>query len=577
MDIESFLFETEPFRSVLSPIVLPLPVSRDRGPQALEQQIEKIRHFLEKDLYCYDLKDFDILVHDISKAGYPGGETPVTTLCVYVNEDCHVSFGRIRDALHRTLILHDLQNLPIEVVSLCQWTALSKFVISPNDPAINLYKSTREALADLVFGALGDRCLMLGLFRVGPYEERSVPVILCIVKPRTQSNWSQLVTDVHQLIDPALKFQLLPGHYGDLMDASNGGSDGISFDDRLDKECTPEMGFSIGRMGDSGAGTLGGFASLRIGNNCHHGFLTCHHVVAPLNASKEVDCRGFRYIDAAHRKPEIGYLAPEDVQETEGCLKVCRQQALDALESIRSRVLAGMRDTPKAKANQEEILDSCNQKLARISQMPLSLGRVLLSSGKTVCSRESSNRARILDWAFVEIREYQAKENTEFRNVMPKVPWSLSNEYQVKIVKGEDRPLSGLKGMEPGQWYFKQGRTTAITTGLCNGLEVYVSQSGTRYDLDGNLVEPRPGYTEEWVILGKKRSTEGTTEVPFCEPGDSGATIINSSGEVCGILYGEITGLCGRNMYVRAGLVTCMTDVVSSMGDIAGQPITLEV
>jgi hypothetical protein len=36
-----------------------------------------------------------------------------------------------------------------------------------------------------------------------------------------------------------------------------------------------------------------------------------------MNASEENDSQGFRYLDTAHRKPEIGYFASADVQQTE--------------------------------------------------------------------------------------------------------------------------------------------------------------------------------------------------------------------------------------------------------------------
>lgn len=210
MDIETYFCEREPYRSVRSPTALPLPVTREGGQPALEQRVDEIRADLEWDLYRLRLTQFDIQVQDISKAGYPGGETPVTTLCVYVKEKCYLSFNMIRDTLHDTLIKNHLSDLPIEVLSLRQWAAVSRFDIAPDDPAVNPYQSIREALASLVYGALGSQCHQLGLFRVGRRQERSSPAIVCLVQPRTQADWSRLVTDIHQLIGPDLRFKFLP-------------------------------------------------------------------------------------------------------------------------------------------------------------------------------------------------------------------------------------------------------------------------------------------------------------------------------------------------------------------------------
>lgn len=124
----------------------------------------------------------------------------------------------------------------------------------------------------------------------------------------------------------------------------------------------------------------------------------------------------------------------------------------------------------------------------------------------------------------------------------------------------------------PGEWYFKCGRTTDITAGLCNSVEAYCNWSE---DEDQNM-PPQHGsyYTEEFVILSKKNETgvtgHASSQGTFCSPGDSGSFIINKSGEFRGLLYGEVTGLCGpsntdpitRRLYVCAGLVSCMTRVV---------------
>lgn len=83
--------------------------------------------------------------------------------------------------------------------------------------------------------------------------------------------------------------------------------------------------------------------------------------------------------------------------------------------------------------------------------------------------------------------------------------------------------------------------------------------------------------TEEFVILSKRKTgvaVNHARQATFCSsPGDSGSFIINRLGEVCGLLYGEVPGLCGPDnadprtgrLHVGAGLVSCMTHVLPSL------------
>lgn len=95
--------------------------------------------------------------------------------------------------------------------------------------------------------------------------------------------------------------------------------------------------------------------------------------------------------------------------------------------------------------------------------------------------------------------------------------------------------IGGFSKIEKGSWYFKIGRTTGITTGICQVIEVDVGrQVQVRYDRSGKKVILDKCTTRELVIM----SLTGM----FSEPGDSSSFVFNNLGDVAGLLYGELTG-----------------------------------
>lgn len=121
-----------------------------------------------------------------------------------------------------------------------------------------------------------------------------------------------------------------------------------------------------------------------------------------------------------------------------------------------------------------------------------------------------------------------------------------------------------------GKWHFKIGRTTGLTTGVCHGAEVEVQRAGqVRWRESGNEVVLGKDSTSELVIMAKSKAAfEGNSE-SFSKSGDSGSFVTNSLGEVCGLLYGSLSGYVGprdrRRLYINAGLVTSMDEVLESI------------
>ena len=241
--------------------------------------------------------------------------------------------------------------------------------------------------------------------------------------------------------------------------------------------------------------------------------------------------------------------------------------------------------------------------LNKVRDMPRELGEVLVSS-----SGKSVDGKHIIDWAFVELSSCGQQRDGDqiFRpNILPRVPESqhphvhTRDEWQYYI--GAGFPARGFRQIIPGARYFKCGRTTEITAGVCNGVEAYVTVAGvipilmlrqTAFDImmmafttENKVTTKRLSsessnhchhYTSEFIILSKKQKTwiDGTPywqQTSFCAPGDSGSLIIHQDGSICGLLYGEVTGWWGPgdddpgNLYVGAGVVSYMSKVMASI------------
>ncbi len=141
-----------------------------------------------------------------------------------------------------------------------------------------------------------------------------------------------------------------------------------------------------------------------------------------------------------------------------------------------------------------------------------------------------------------------------------------------------DHEIKGFSEITKGHWYCKVGHTTDITTGICHGTEVYcnIIDVGQRTSYDEETLQPtlqKATYTEELVILNSKCGQSVYIQEDFCQPGDSGAWIIDTDQCIAGVLFGSITGQCGpanlalprTGFYINAGMITSMPQVLKSI------------
>lgn len=82
---------------------------------------------------------------------------------------------------------------------------------------------------------------------------------------------------------------------------------------------------------------------------------------------------------------------------------------------------------------------------------------------------------------------------------------------------------------------------------------------------DGQPYALGPQSTRELIIMSYDKDKEVHVQTPFSDPGGSGSFVVDSFGVICGLMYGEHTGLCGTRYDCGAGLVTSMSDVNASV------------
>ncbi|WEW60053.1 hypothetical protein PRK78_005537 [Emydomyces testavorans] len=563
MTIEAYVLVMDPYRSATLQNPLPHPVFHAKPNENLRQQIQplytRMRQIVSADR---EFEEISFALNTVTKPGYPGGDQPTQILFVNVNDSGDGKYGPLKDELRSLISASGFGNLDIEVLDPRKSFAPSLSPIDPRDPAVEKYKRCKEDLLEILREQIKRDWRMISLFRTGR-QGKLKPAVVVMVRPRAHHNWSGLYHALKNRLRTEFTSQdfdveIMPGECYELRP----GGSGLSFHERMDEDCLPKMGSSIGLPGEQGGGTLGGFISLKRGEKVHNGFLT--------NAvRKGMDRYGTSYFTSQTdpSRTEIQYMAKSDVQASIEAVKksisAFKEDLAKLHEENEQRLIIG--DRPPIHYNDRvkvynESLRKFSKMLSQFESMPCTLGNVLVPSGR---------------WAFVELTGPLATQ--VFRlNIIPNIPSGIIENYieGARVFAQSGQPVSGFGRIEKGQWYFKVGRTTDITYGVCNGVAAdccWPDSDQERYDSIGKGVAPPPrNETKELVIISKKLNTPSHTQESFCRPGDSGSWVIDANGKLCGLLFGEMRGWCGPGddtgaVYVGSGLVTCMSVVSESV------------
>ena len=458
----------------------------------------------------------------------------------------------------------------------------------PNDPHITLYESVRQEIVLYVNKELGRSWNSMCLYRVRANRKTlsTTHDIVITVDALTHHNWAALRAAVLRILDSVssireqpIGVQIIPGitDFASPLDTKSPDQErpGRSFLKNPALKEKPGIGASIGVEGSLGGGTLGGYMTLSIAGQTHRGFLTNSHVVAPPEGAsaelkKRYDICGVSLdddpLDLARTR--VHWMTIKDIDATKDAVKKERKSCLDTAQDLKAIIAEYEEMCRNHRAQDRRLdvirkgLDSTDSATRICSSMPRAMGDVLFSTG-----RGSNATGYILDTAFVKVPEADLAiwNHCLHSNQLPKSTAAglfkkLPGDYCHRTDGKEDvyRNPSAITGIGPllkGNWYFKIGRTTDITTGICHGTEAYVNLRGgmrTKYDTLGRKgAYEDAGFTTEYVILSSQtKADEGGAHPfsdthPFSDSGDAGSFIIDHNGEVVAKLFGFIKGMCG--------------------------------
>lgn len=580
MSLEAYLYRSDAFRISTFKNPLPLPLNlEDPAPHlrldgaTFRSLVSHIISILQ--VHYIDENKSHLAMQMISKPGYPGGDLPVLTLVVEIDQGLSATsaWGKARDDLRALFVARGLGYVNIEMYDWDRAFIPSLHPLMPHDNAVQVYEARRTRLLECIHEGLGDCWNAMSLFGLGSISSAMKPALVVLVQPGTVRIWNTLLIKLRVILpNPDISIEFLPGDFSQTR--------GISLRDRL--STGPEMGSSIGVLGRPlGTGTMAGHILFKHRDGIlRSGVLTNHHVV-----SDEIDMTnryGYGHVSPAVTTI-IGFPSTEDVDATKEALET--EVALDhtAISEATAALERFEMKGEEPPTRQLDRLETHQKQLAQAEEMktmldnlPVTIGKVLFSSGNSI----NSTTKLIIDWAIVETTNSPASQN---RNRLPSSRGtSLTGKLASFYGTGEpdynvsdDAPQYArhFAEIEKGKWYFKAGRTTGLTTGICHGTEVEIVRKGAiRWDQDGNEVIQGPNSTSELIIMGKSRGDFAGNAESFSEPGDSGSFVINSLGEVAGLLYGELSSY-GR--YVRAGLVQSMDEVLASIRLKTGGDLSL--
>ena len=602
LTIEQYIYRTDPYRSSSVAFPLPTPLYLEYVDAAMLERLTNdstLSEHIADTLGRHYIVPQGISCVKQSKPGYPaGGDTAVAVIRITINVGDNSptdTWSAARRDVKALLIERALGDLEVELIDPARFYMPSLFPVAPTDPLVRVYEANREEILNIVESALKKVWTSISLFRVGRTSLSTQCAIVIMVHPLAEYDWLILRWRIERLVNTQggsqerMTVEFVPGYWGEL--PPQGESTGKSFDQNFVE--LPAMGTSIGVLGEGGGGTLGGFFQLHCHGRMHTGFLTNSHVVQPPSSAPDVVQREYNYYGCQYAssinhptRSTVRYFAEKDVQATRDAVKKSFREVTQTIarkeQEIQERRSMGMpvNITLTAIEGLKLEKDRLNKMKPALDSMPRTLGKVLCASGKGV-----THANRILDWAFVETpASIQSRFDPRRGNFLPQqnaqgLIGNMPQDYGCRLpyTPLPELPIQEFGKIEKGQWYFKIGRTTGITTGVCNGTatkfrladepkHVIHNKAGevdATVKMDNNTVE-------ELVIVNSKFSIfSPSTQKTFCSPGDSGSLLIDAEGRVAGLVYGAMTGQCGpfkdESQYVQTGLATDIRDVLASI------------
>ncbi|KAL8665268.1 MAG: hypothetical protein Q9168_007739, partial [Polycauliona sp. 1 TL-2023] len=564
MSIEDYNYQNDHYHSTDMPTKYPLPWLCESPDTALEARggFERIERLIHAALDFHGLSVWRIHVQHLSKPGYPiDGDVKRPGVLAWVDiedPDFVAALSPARRDISHVLHQQGLGDLIVDIQDPCRSFQPLTYPILSTDVHTIFYASVREKLLEIVRSEIPLSWISLGLFYVGSSFGDAIPAVTLMVRPYTTHNWHSLRTKLRRAMLNDLEVKIFPGQRGDLEKAP-------AMDFSKDFTPCPKMGSSIGVVGGSQVGTLGGFFDLSIEGKLHRGFLTTSKVVAPVETASQAAHERFnkhgvllptRTLCDAPERRELQYMALKDTLATrDSCLRQHQQLTgytdLDAdgqtithegSIAINKRRLEERRTTGVFTELYSRVVRDQTEKARRMrlnyqclsNTMTLALGETLLASPPQAINAKTR---KIIDWAFVSCSTHPTTVNPSDdndkkshplffspafgNNKLPTEEWMKSHNlipedyindlpYRHRyFLYPNGQPPNEYGKIKPDRWYCKVGRTTGVTAGVCNGVGTFINMAEPHYSAAHNLnsnsnlagEERERSYTEESLII----------------------------------------------------------------------------
>ncbi|KAL8902577.1 MAG: hypothetical protein Q9207_004578 [Kuettlingeria erythrocarpa] len=609
MDIESFLYRTEDYRSGTEKYPLPIPYRLEKASPAFLNRMKGIPHLHPYTLRILEAHDLGYGVMKLfmrSKPGYPDGDKEIPLLQISIDtpdQSSTTRWSEARKQIKSLLDKHGLGDVIVELIDPKRAFVRSSFPISPSNPVIRPWENVRPRVAKYLDENCRGIWTSVCIFKVGPRAQDTLYTVVVTVMPRAERNWKLLQSAVGNLVNNEFEQAGVRIQGGVGVDFVPGwakqnplfATKEFSGKSLLNDWVThPQMGGSIGVQGSQGGGTLGGFFKLdRPADRSVQVMLTNHHVVAPPDqdvvaaaAAHQYRVRPTTAFDRPTRTTIIFPAVKDQIATVTDCsssilANTQRQAALR--KQIAERREAGLPDQPYLQQNLANLqaerprLDRVRQEL---TNFPQALGITLLSSGRAMTDGDPPH---YIDWALVDVPS-TAMFEPPGRNQLPAVSELGRSTPDNYLDTSDDglppprynpgdppRAFTTFRPLKKGEWYFKKGRITGITAGVCHGTEVLVSiwtkeKRTTVYDDGSTSFEYAYRSSDkslEAIIINYNKNGHQNS---FCEDGDSGALVFDANGNCCGLLFASYSNQISpisefQHETVNAGLVIPMDRV----------------
>ncbi|KAL9601262.1 MAG: hypothetical protein Q9219_002667 [cf. Caloplaca sp. 3 TL-2023] len=604
---------------------------QSRAPQSLTGRVAADQDFYPAVIHA--LKDHGIQALHIevcsqTKPGYPGGgEIPIPVVRIIVDAQRGNPLQSWSAGRRDLMALLDRKGYPgdvqVEIVDPDRHYQPSLFPVHHKNPAVAAYKAMRHTLLARIRAAIEPHWAVLSLFNIGRTSNLMKPTVVLMVNPLATHDWSILRASLESIIhqhNSRIGLEIMPGRFRK-SPPNDPSRQGISFWDDMDAPL--RHGMSIGVDGETGGGTLGGFFHMRSPTKVHKGFLTNSHVVAPPSSASEAEIREYDFFGLPYNSSPnnagrtwIQYFAKKDCDATSSHGRMEVEAVRAAIDTEREQ--EGQREERGIATDQtraafhfrlqrlRQRLASARQTLARADRLPTLLGRTVLASGRQV-----TPNMKTLDYAFVETSKTY---NMEFPS--PAIFNALKarpSDHGLKLTLLLPPKPDSFSKIQPSTYYFKNGRTTGLTSGICNGVEAWtkptethtlfdargrvvkIHKAGRKFKLDDNgrliydpvdhtpVEEPdEVWYAPEWVILNATIDAgQISKQKDFSDLEDSGSLLYDHMGNNGGLLWGTLEGFCGplvdEARCVGAGMVTDIEEVRLAMKVALGWPQDADV